>query len=374
MARKQSDYLSSLLADDPVDPGNAAGPGEQVSVEQLTASLQRVVDKAEAGHFASGHVPSGRARGTTLLGRESALARVASGEVRQVTQLLLDPARVRVWPGNARSYDRLNADNCRELIDSLLAEGGQKVPAVVRRIDGDPDHDYEVIAGTRRHWSISWLRRHDYPDMQFLAQVAQLDDEAAFRLADLENRARADVSDLERARNYLAALATHYDDHQSRMADRLKVSKSWLSKMLKVATLPDPVVAAFASPTEISLRSGYALAHALDDPDSAGAIMAVARDIRMRQTSRRDDGLPPLPAADVLRQLLDAPRSANGAEKPQLFTQVNPLGRPILSLQSINRQGATVRLHAGSGTDRAMLIEAMHELLDHLDASGQGLR
>lgn len=43
--------------------------------------------------------------------------------------------------------------------------------------------------------------------MKLLAQVADLDDEAAFRLADIENRARKDVSDIERARNYAAALA-----------------------------------------------------------------------------------------------------------------------------------------------------------------------
>ena len=134
-----------------------------------------------------------RLRGTTLLGRESALARVASGEVRQVTQLLLDPARVRIWPGNARSYAHLSEESCRELIDSIVAEGGQKVPAVVRRVEGDPAHDYEVIAGTRRHWSISWLRAHSYPDMMFVAQVAVLDDEAAFRLADLENRVGAQL-------------------------------------------------------------------------------------------------------------------------------------------------------------------------------------
>ncbi|MEG8058703.1 ParB/RepB/Spo0J family partition protein [Sphingomonas sp. 22L2VL55-3] len=188
-----------------------------------------------------------RSRGTTLLNRETALARVTSGEVRQVTQLLLDPTRVRIWPGNARSYKHLTEDGCRELIDSIIAEGGQKVPAVVRRVDGDPAHDFEVIAGTRRHWSISWLRAHSYPEMQFVAQVASLDDEAAFRLADLENRARKDVSDLERARNYADALNTHYGNHLTRMAERLKVSKGWLSKMVKVAQIPDTVIAAFAS-------------------------------------------------------------------------------------------------------------------------------
>nr|WP_293847327.1 ParB N-terminal domain-containing protein [Sphingopyxis sp.] len=39
----------------------------------------------------------------------------------------------------------------QDLIDSILAEGGQKVPVVVRHVSGDPDYDYEVIAGTRRH-------------------------------------------------------------------------------------------------------------------------------------------------------------------------------------------------------------------------------
>src|SRR6478735_7055739 len=252
MARKQSDYLAALLAEE------AEGPAPSPSRSPVREAAPD------------------RARATTLLGRESALARVASGEVRQVTQLLLDPARVRVWSGNARSYAHLSEASCRELIDSIIAEGGQKVPAVVRRVEGDPAHDYEVIAGTRRHWSISWLRANSYPDLPFLAQVAQLDDEAAFRLADLENRARADVSDLERARNYRVALASHYGNHQTRMAERLKLSKGWLSKMLKIATLPDTVVDAFASPAELALRPAYALAQLLDDPDGQPAILATA--------------------------------------------------------------------------------------------------
>ena len=64
-----------------------------------------------------------------------------------------------------------------------------------------------------------------------------LDDEAAFRLADIENRARKDVSDIERARNYAAALEAHYGGKAVRMAERLKLSKGWLSKMLKAATI-----------------------------------------------------------------------------------------------------------------------------------------
>ena len=348
MARKQSDYLAALLAE---EEGDAPSPAP--------------AHEAKAD----------RVRTTTLLGRESALARVASGEVRQVTQLLLDPARVKIWSGNARNYDLLTEAHCRELIDSIIAEGGQKVPAVVRRVEGDPDHDYEVIAGTRRHWSISWLRANSYPDMMFVAQVAQLDDEAAFRLADLENRARADVSDLERARNYLAALTTHYGNHQTRMAERLKLSKGWLSKMLKVAALPDTVIAAFGSPHDVQLKPAYALAQAMQDEREAEAIIGVAQYIASLQAERREDGKPPIPANEVLQRLLTARKMTMGEDgKPELFHHTNAFGRPVLTIQSVNRQGVTVRLHAGSGTDTDGILQALRDALAHLERTGRGLQ
>lgn len=346
MTRKQSDYLAALLSDEEAE---APSPAPAVS-------------------------PHERSRGTTLLGRESALARVASGEVRQVTQLLLDPARVRIWPGNARAYAHLSEENCRELIDSIVAEGGQKVPAVVRRVEGDPAHDYEVIAGTRRHWSISWLRSHSYPDLQFVAQVAQLDDEAAFRLADLENRARKDVSDLERARNYATALADYYGNHLTRMAERLKLSKGWLSKMIKVAGIPDTVIAAFASPGDVQLKPAYALAQMLDDKGVGRAITALAKQITKEQTARREEGQPPYPAADVLRRLLDAPAATGGEDKPEPYRYATKYGRTALSVQSANRQGVTIRLHAGSGADTDELVAALRDALTHLDQTGRGLQ
>lgn len=348
MARKQSDYLAGLLADDVPQAATDSPPA-------ISPEPQR-----------------DRLRGSTLLGRESAIARVASGDVRQVTQLLLDPARVRVWPGNARSYAHLSEESCRELIDSIIAEGGQKVPAVVRRIEGDPDHDYEVIAGTRRHWSISWLRAHSYPDMKFVAQVAVLDDEAAFRLADLENRARKDVSDLERARNYAAALKSHYGNHLSRMAERLKLSKGWLSKMLKVANLPDTVIAAFASPADVQLKPGYTLAQALDNKAAAPAILAKARALAKDQKVRRDHALGLWGPADVVRQLLAAGQEAQAAPEPWAWRTAH--GRTGLTIQSANRQGVTIRLHAGSGADVDQLADALRQALAHLEAEGRGLQ
>ncbi len=355
MARKQSDYLAALLADETVQ--TKSEPGSTGVMEDTPPPAPPRPD---------------RMRGTTLLGRESALARVASGEVRQVTQLLLDPARVRVWKGNARSYEHLSQESCGELIDSIIAEGGQKVPAVVRRVEGDPDHDFEVIAGTRRHWSISWLRANSYPDMQFVAQVVVLDDEAAFRLADLENRARKDVSDLERARNYATALYDHYGNHMSRMAERLKLSKGWLSKMLKVASIPDAVLAAFASPADVQLKPAYMLAQALDDRSAAPAILREARTITRQQEERRAKGSPALGANEVIARLLASSKVAG--ERPAARVYDGAHGRTAVTVQSANRQGVTLRLHAGSGVDTKRLLEIVHDALMDLEENGQGLQ
>src|SRR3546814_19216722 len=84
------------------------------------------------------------------------------------------------------------------------------MPAIVRRVGNDPGHDFEVISGARRHWSVSWLREHNYPDIRYLVEIRNLTDEQAFRISDLENRARKDLSDLERARDYLKALDLYY--------------------------------------------------------------------------------------------------------------------------------------------------------------------
>lgn len=350
MAKKQKDYLTSLLSED----SDGGAPTSTAAPEEASSAARQE-----------------RSRRNSLLGRESALARVASGEVRQVTQIALDPARVRPWSGNARSYAHLSEQNCRDLIDAIIAEGGQKVPAIVRRVEGDPVFDYEVIAGTRRHWSISWLRQNSYPDMKFLAQVADLDDEAAFRLADIENRARKDVSDLERARNYAAALKTHYGNHQSRMAERLKLSQSWLSKMIKVAAIPDGVIAAFASPADVQLKPAYPLAQALSDPKRSALIQKAAKGLAEKQAQLRKAGKAALPAQEVIRLLLTCDETP---AEPREIVIRGAHDRPAVSLQRANRQGVTLRLHAGHGLSDDELMAKVRILLDTLAAEGGGLQ
>ncbi|MFX7098653.1 ParB N-terminal domain-containing protein, partial [Acinetobacter baumannii] len=86
-----------------------------------------------------------------------------------------------IWPGNARDYALLTEDRVRSLIDSIQAENGNRIPVVVRRVK-NAALEYELVIGTRRHWAISWLNANHYPDIELVAIIEDLDDEAAFRL------------------------------------------------------------------------------------------------------------------------------------------------------------------------------------------------
>ena len=76
-----------------------------------------------------------------------------------------------MWSGHNRDYALLTEERCADLIESIKAQGRQEIPAIVRRLSGDDGYDFEVICGARRHWSISWLRTHNYPDFKFLVDV-----------------------------------------------------------------------------------------------------------------------------------------------------------------------------------------------------------
>ena len=132
----------------------------------------------------------------------------------------LKPAECSIWPGNARDYEQLTEPRLRSLIESIQAENGNRIPVVVRRKQ-QGELQYELIIGTRRHWAVAWLNANHYPDIELVAIIEDLDDEAAFRLADIENREREDISDLERGLNYKAAVDTYYDGLQARLANWL---------------------------------------------------------------------------------------------------------------------------------------------------------
>lgn len=232
----------------------------------------------------------------------------AFGEAARIVKrptIRLKPAECSIWPGNARDYSLLDEHRLRSLIDSVLAEGGNRVPAVVRRTPNGP-LPYELVTGTRRHWAISWLNANHYPDIDLIAIIEDLDDEAAFRLADIENREREDISDLERGLNYKAAVDSYYGGVQLRMAERLKISKSQLSRYIALTEIPPFMVSAFHSPMDLQAKYAEKLLPLLRDPASRAKLEAVADQIASEQSFRRSGDEQPISGPEVMTRLIQA--------------------------------------------------------------------
>jgi ParB family chromosome partitioning protein len=302
--------------------------------------------------------PKPAGEGTARVGdRLSALARVTSGDYAEKTFRLVDPARCRMWSRHNRAYALLSADSCADLLESLRAQGEQEFPAVVRRVSGDPDHDWEVICGARRHWSVSYLRNVEHREIKFLIDERELSDEAAFRLSDLENRAREDISDYERAKDYLDAVQTYYGGVAQRMADRLEVARAWLSRFLDLARLPDEVVAAFGDVRGLRENHARELKPLLSDSASRARMLAAARTLSERQIARRatgDDLIEPPKVVAALKAASVEPESRREMTSTEVSTVRNEAGAALFTVKTKAGGRAVLELvlsSAGSNGD-----------------------
>lgn len=327
----------------------------------------------------AGSVPAGAnvrlpPRTGILTARGNRLAELAAGNSVTRVQELVDPVRCRIWEGHNRDYRALNAQNCADLIESFKAQGRQEIAAIVRRVQGDPDHEFEVICGARRHWTVSWMRAHDFPDLRFLVEPHELSDEEAFRIADLENRSRRDLSDYERATDYARAIERYYDGNQQRMADRLEVTKSWLSRYLELARLPEAIRAAFGSPHVIGISHAAMLAPLLRLPEQHERMLAAAEALRIDQSELAERQQPLLSPAVVVRRLQEAARPNPSIRAGASHEHVvrTPDGSILARGHKAARGGAvSISLPAPAKHDRAALIAAVEEILARVASGGR---
>lgn len=299
--------------------------------------------------------------GARFLKRSTALGDRLAGDVEEKTLHWIDPARCRMWVRHNRDYALLTEDNCRDLIDGIRAQGQQEFPAIVRRVS-ETDYDYEVICGARRHFAVSWLRGNNYPAFKYLVEVRDLTDEEAFRLADIENRDREDISDYERAVDYAQAIELYYGGRQKDMAARLEVSPPWLSRYLVLAKLPDRIVAAFASKRDLRERHARDLKPLLGDPDQAAAVLAVADDLAERQAAAAQGKGAFIDALDVMKKLKAAVQAPPKAKKPvagKLY-QRSAGERGI----TVRAKGKKVQVEFDADLSRGSLLAAFERYLD----------
>lgn len=260
--------------------------------------------------------PAGAERAQArFLKRSTAMSEQIAGGRQEKVLRLVDPASCVMWAGHNRAYELLTPENCADLIEGMKAQGQQEFPAIVRRLrpaGQGTGPEFEVICGARRHFAVSWLRANTYPQFRYLVEERELTDEEAFRLADIENRDREDISDYERARDYARAVEAYYGGQQKLMAERLQVSPGFLSRFLQLARLEPEIVAAFASIREIKEIHARQLRPLMADPGARAAVLAEARAIAQES---------PRPAAPAVLSRLRAAGSKAGAPKAERVTQ-----------------------------------------------------
>ncbi len=171
---------------------------------------------------------------------------IMSGSKVKTPRLLVEPSQCKIWERHNRDYALLNEIKCKDLIDQFKVTGKQEFPGIVRLIEGEGEIKYEIICGARRFWTSQYL------GWKYFVEIRDISDEEAFRLSDIENRAREDISDYERALDYKKALG-HYYQNQVQMANRLEVTTSWLSRYLDIADLPEEIVKAYRDITDIKV-------------------------------------------------------------------------------------------------------------------------
>jgi ParB family chromosome partitioning protein len=285
---------------------------------------------------------------------------VQGGWSRARTTISIRPGDCSIWDGNPRDIPRLSYDGCRTLIESIAQEDGNRIPILVRVNPPGALQPYELLVGSRRRFAVEWLNNNGRPEIRLNAVIVELSDEEAFRLADIENREREDITELDRARSYQAAVDRFYGGVQSRMAEALTLSNSQLSRLLSLAEMPEVVVEAFATRDELRVRHSEVLTPILRRPGQREQVLAAARQIgdEQQRLAAADKRL--IPAATVLTRLKQAGLAGTRAVTQE---QSVMLGADRVGKIRQGRDAIAVELAVTDAVDLDVLLERVKALL-----------
>lgn len=137
----------------------------------------------------------------------------------------------RIRPNPFQPRKTFKPDELAELQSSLAASGLLQ-PITVRRAG----EAYELIAGERRLRAASNLGWSEIP-----ALVKDLDDRSSLVMALVENLQRSDLNPIDEARGY-QRLADEFAFTHQQIADSTGKERATISNLLRLLTLPEPVI------------------------------------------------------------------------------------------------------------------------------------
>jgi ParB family chromosome partitioning protein len=264
----------SMAADQVVATSNQMEPRRSVPKTGL-GLLSRVIADAH-----------GDSEEVTRLNEEVARLKLQAGEQ------LIDPRLIRSSKWADRHPDSFTNEAFRELRQEIEAAGGNVQAVKVRPIPGAPTDDteprFELIFGSRRTRACLDL------GLPVRAVVEEgINDQDLYVQMQRENRNRASLSAWEQGVSYHKALQEGLFPSARRLAEAIGVDPSNLAKALRIASLPEEIVGAFASPCDIQFRWTGALEKVLHERPEQ--VLAVARALRTAPGARK--------AAEVFKAL-----------------------------------------------------------------------
>ncbi|MFB1487762.1 MULTISPECIES: ParB N-terminal domain-containing protein [unclassified Thiocapsa] len=352
--------------------------------------ISGIADRIEQGHEGAGQGSVGDDRSGPFGANIAAITNPrAPGQPNAAIQKTaiqrfhwVDPARCRLWQHHNRAYELLNAERCADLISGFRTLGRQERPAIVRSLKGDArmgvdgaEHDFEILSGARRHWTVSWLRMHGEVNAEgepylLLIQVRdELDTAAAFELSDAENRGQRDISDYERAREYRWALESLYEGNISRMAEAIRIDRSNLSRIIALCDMPDELVRAYPSILEIRTSHWRQLSPTFSSEetahrDAAKRILSFARSLAKAREEHSQNL--PMTGAETLTALLDAARERSSSGKRGMVVatvSAKATGKLAVRIKRTSR-GMTLEVPRASGATKQELYAALQQAVD----------
>lgn len=270
-ARPRSMFSPGAPRFEPPEGGAATHPTHRMPKSAPKSAMGAIV--AETAQVRRDALAEAREKVEIL---ESELTHVRTSQeaqLRESGRLTFAWATDRIRP--SRFYNREEAafDDAefKDLVISIQ-NNGQEDAIKVRRID-DPAFDFEIIKGHRRHRACTLLGK-DVLCLLDTQQAAPSDDASTQRALEQraqlenwrENEERQNLSPYEQARKLQCWLDEGLFDRQDALAEAINKSKTWVSRTLSLASIPDSVLAAFSDPRNISYKLGSLLASRLKEP------------------------------------------------------------------------------------------------------------
>lgn len=373
MAKKRHLSASAIIGDDVMSPQSTASRSEapvakhlaqnhqtaKDTIDKLTTEVSQLQQElsraraAEQGAASSDSQEKAKEREAELVSQIDS----AQAELRSLEKKLeefpdrgvfeLDPNRVR--PSRFANRDQLafRDEDFNDLKQSVREHNGNDIAAKVRRVTNDPNYDYEVVYGHRRHEATKLA------GVPFYASIHDLTDLDLVRYMHMENQ-RLDLSPYEEGAQFLQWMDEGLYKNVTELASAIGESKAFVSQRTAIHSLPKVVFTALRDPRKLGITAWRDLCAAYRlHPEKIN-------NIAVELATGVDEGTP-MEESDVRAILLKMLQANKSEPKVKDIKSVATLsGVPLFSAEK-RPSGYLIRLDS-SGVGEDVQEEALKQL------------